>query len=75
MKELLRFRVNLLTFWICRNTNLGFATKTKGCKVLGQKGSPGVMSHAPESARECEGIGIHTPKGTFTLGVEVLMDS
>jgi len=32
------------------------------------------MSHAPRSARECEGIDPHTPKGTPTLGVGVPMD-
>jgi len=39
-------------------------TKAKGCKVVGQEGSPGVMPHAPKSARECEGIDLHTPKAT-----------
>jgi len=33
------------------------------------------MSHALESARECEGINPHTPKGTPTLGVRVQVDS
>jgi hypothetical protein len=32
------------------------------------------MSHAPGSARECEGIDLHTLKGTPTLGVGVPMD-
>jgi len=50
-------------------------TKARGCKVAGQEGSPGVMPHVPRSARECEGINPHTPKGTPTLGVGVLMDS
>jgi len=27
------------------------------------------------SARECEGIDLHTPKGTLTLGVGVSLDS
>jgi len=49
-------------------------SKAKGYKVVGQEGSMGVMSHAPESARECEGIGFHTPKGTLTLGVGVSVD-
>jgi hypothetical protein len=31
--------------------------------------------HAPESAREHEGIDPHTPKGTPTLGVGVPVDS
>jgi hypothetical protein len=54
--------------------SLGFVTKAKGCKVAGQKGSLGVMPHAPGSARECEGIDLHTPKGTPTLGVRVPVD-
>jgi len=41
-------------------------------KVAGQNG---VMLHAPGSARECEGIDPHTPKGTPTLGVGVPVDS
>jgi len=59
----------------CRNPSLGFATKVKGCKVAGQEGSPEVMLHALESARECEGIDPRTPKGTPTLGVGVPVDS
>jgi hypothetical protein len=59
----------------CHNPSLGLATKARGCKVAGQEGSPGVMPHAHESARECEGIDPHTPKGTPTLGVRVPVDS
>jgi hypothetical protein len=43
-------------------------------KVASQEGSLGVMAHAPRSARECEGIDLHTPKGTSILGVGVLVD-
>ncbi len=43
-------------------------TKVRGCKVVGQKGSPIVMPHALESVKECEGIDPHIPKGTPTLG-------
>jgi len=50
-------------------------TKAKGCKVAGQEGSPGVMSHVHRSVRECEGIDLHTPKATPTLGVGVPVDS
>jgi hypothetical protein len=32
------------------------------------------MPHAPRNVKECEGIDPHTPKGTPTLGVGVLMD-
>jgi len=60
---------------ICRNPSLGLAPKARGCKVVGQKKSPGAMSHAPGSAKECEGIDPHTPKGTPTLGVRVPVDS
>jgi len=42
---------------------------------VGQKGSPGVMLHVFGSARECEGINPHTPKGTPTLGVRDPVDS
>jgi len=59
----------------CRNPSLGFATKARGCKVAGQERSPGVRPHVPGSARECEGIDPHTPKGTPTLGVGVPVDS
>jgi hypothetical protein len=60
---------------ICHNLSLGLATKARACKVVGQEGSPGVMLHAPRSARECEGIDPHTPKGIPSLGVRVLVDS
>ncbi len=58
----------------CRNPSFGLATKARGCKVASQEGSPGVMPHAPRSVRECEGIDLHTPKGTPTLAVGVLVD-
>ncbi len=54
------------------NPSLRLMTKARGCKVAGQEGSSRVMPHAPRSARECEGIGPHTPKETPTLGVGVL---
>ncbi len=46
----------------CRNPSLGLTTKVKGCKVVGQERDPGVTSHAPKSAKECEGMNPHTPK-------------
>ncbi len=45
----------------CCNPSLGLATKARGCKVTGQKKDPGVTSHAPGSAKECEGMNPHTP--------------
>jgi len=59
----------------CCNPSLGLATKARGCKVAGQKGSPGIRPHAPRSAKECERIDLHTPKVTPTLGVGVSVDS
>jgi hypothetical protein len=46
----------------CRNPSFGLATKARDCKVAGQEGSRGVTSHAPKSAKECEGMNPHTPK-------------
>jgi hypothetical protein len=34
-----------------------------------------VTFHAPGSAKECEGMNPHTPKGILTLGVGIPMDS
>jgi len=50
-------------------------TKVRACRVAGQEESLGVTPHAPSSARECEGMNPHTPKGAFTLGIRVPMDS
>jgi len=49
-------------------------TKVRAYKVAGQEGSIGIMRHALESARKCEGIDPHTPKGTPTLGIGVPVD-
>jgi hypothetical protein len=53
----------ILDWCICRNLNLGLATKTKACKGVGQEGSSGVW----ESVR----TNIHTPKWTPILRVGV----
>jgi len=50
-------------------------TKVRGCKDAGQKGSPRGRPHDPRSAKECEGIDPHTPKGTPTLGIGISVDS
>ncbi len=47
---------------IYHNHSLGLMTKTKGCKVAGQKKDPGFTSHAPKNAKECERMNTHTPK-------------
>ena len=56
---------------LCCNPSLGFTTKVRACKSVGQEGSPGATFHAPGSAKECEGLNLHTPKGIVTLGVGV----
>ncbi len=48
----------------CRNPSLGLATKARACKVAGQERSLGITFHAPRSAKECEGMNLHTPKWT-----------
>jgi hypothetical protein len=54
---------------------LGSRPRQRAYKVTSQEGSPGIMTHAPRSVRECEGMDPHIPKGTPTLGVGVLADS
>jgi hypothetical protein len=60
---------------MCHNPSLEFATNAWSCKGVGQEGSMGVTSHALVSVGECEGMNLHIPKSTPTLGVGVLMDS
>ncbi len=59
----------------CRNLSLGLVTKARAYKSAGQEGSPGDTFHAPENAKECEGMNPHTHKGIPTLGIGVPMDS
>jgi hypothetical protein len=54
---------------------LGSRPKQKGLQGCGPKGSLRVTSETPESARECEGVSLHTPKATPTLGERVQVDS
>ncbi len=60
---------------LCHSPSLGLAAKARGCKSVGQEGRSGITFYAPKSAKECEGMNPHTPKGTPTLGVRVLVDS
>jgi hypothetical protein len=46
----------------CHNLNFVLATKARACEGANQEGSPRITSHAFESAGECEGMNIHTPK-------------
>jgi hypothetical protein len=57
------------------NPSLGLVTKARACKGIGQKGSPGITSHAPGSVGECEGMNTHTPKWAPILGIGVSTDS
>jgi len=61
--------------WICCSPNLGFATKARTCKGVGQEWILGIPFHVPRCVGECEGMNFHTPKWASTLGVRVLMDS
>ncbi len=54
--------------YVCRNLSLGLTTKARACKVVGQKRKFG-------NERKCEGMNPHTPKGAFTLGIEVSVDT
>ncbi len=64
----------MIHLWCC-NPSLGLVTKVGVCKGAGQEGSPWVTSHTPGSVGECEGMNLHTPKWTPTLGVNILMES
>ncbi len=57
------------------NPSLGLAIKAKVYKGASQEGSLEVTFHAHENVRECEGMNPHTPKGAFTMGVRVPVDS
>jgi hypothetical protein len=48
----------------CCNHSLGVATKARACKSVGQEGSSRVTFNVHGSAKECEGMNPHTPKGT-----------
>jgi len=54
---------------------LGLQPRQRGYKGAGQKRSPGVTSHTLGSVRKCEGMNLHAPKATPTLGDGVLVDS
>jgi hypothetical protein len=54
---------------------LGSRLRQKGLQGCGPKGSLGVTSETPGSEGECEGVSLHTPKATPTLGDGVPVDS
>jgi len=47
----------------------------KGLQGCRPKESPGVTSHTPRNVGKCEGLNLHTPKATPTLGDGVPVDS
>jgi hypothetical protein len=65
---------NKFLYYTCHNLSLRLATKARANKSPGQKGSLEVTFHAPGSAKECEGMNPHTPKGIPTLRVGFPVD-
>jgi hypothetical protein len=59
----------------CHNLSFGLATKAKELQGCGPRGSPTVTSETLGSVGECEGMSLHTPKATPTLGEGVPVDS
>ncbi len=47
---------------------LGLRPKQRGLQSCGPRGSPRITTHAPRSVRKCEGMNLHTPNVTLTLG-------
>jgi len=66
---------NMFILFVCHNPNLRLVIKARTCKGAGQEWSPRVAFHALGSVGEFEGMNLHTPKWTLTLGVGVPMDS
>jgi len=50
-------------------------TKVRACKNAGQEGSPRITFYSFGSAKECEGMNLHTFKKIPTLGVGIPVDS
>ncbi len=65
----------LVLLVICRNPSFRLTTKAKGLQGCMPRGSLGVTSHALGSVEKCEGVNLHIPKATPTLGDEVQVDS
>ncbi len=59
---------------MCHNPSFGLTTKAKGLQGCGPRGSSGVTSETPGSVGKCEGVSLHTPKATPTLGEGVPVD-
>jgi hypothetical protein len=65
----------ILCYIIVATLALGSQPRQKGLQGCGPKGSLGVTSKTPGSARECEGVSLHIPRATPTLGEGVPVDS
>jgi len=73
---------NQTTSWLmhswnlfCHNPSLGFTTKARACKNVGEERSPKSTSYIPGDVGECGKMNPHNPKWAPTLGVRVPMDS
>jgi len=71
----LSFRKKILKPLFVATLTLGSRPRQRWLQGCGPKGSPGVTSHTPGSARKCEGENPHTPKATPTLKDGVPVDS
>ncbi len=86
----LMYTLGLTCSCLCRNPSLGLATKAKGLQGCDQKEvwelsqeqaresrqeKARESHHTPGSVRKCEGVSLHTPKATPTLGDGVPVDS
>jgi len=69
-------RIDIFKQKECHNLSIGFATKAKTWKCVGQKCNPRVTFALPgEGEGVCEGMNPHTPKWIPILGVGVSIES
>jgi len=59
----------------CRNLSFGPTTKAKGLQECEPREILRVTSHIPRNVGKCEGVNLHPPKATPTLGDGVSVDS
>jgi hypothetical protein len=57
-----KLKIFINHYSICHNPSLGFMTKARACKGVGQEGSLGITFHAPGNVGKFEGMNPHTPK-------------
>jgi hypothetical protein len=75
VKNLIPSEYGYISMFCVATLALGSQARQGLVKVRAKREAPGDTFHAPGSAKECEGMNPHTPKGTPTLGVGVLVDS